>query len=198
MPMPEPDQIIALIAQQGREGRRQIEDAYAPRHAAVLCRALAEAEDPHVRVVLSSIFSRLADPAALPCLYDALVDPEPAVVAAAADAVGNSAYGNRLDRDLELRLGERLLDLLEAPDSPREVRTGAEYALGLMRYRPALPALIAALDDREPIVRWNAAEAVAHIADPSARPALEARAAREDHERVARFIDAALDALGPR
>lgn len=198
MPMPEPDQIIALIAQQGREGRRQIEDAYAPRHAAVLCRALAEAEDPDVRVVLSSIFSRLADPAALPCLYDALVDPEPAVVAAAADAVGNSAYGNRLDRDLELRLGERLLDLLEAPDSPREVRTGAEYALGLMRYRPALPALIAALDDREPIVRWNAAEALAHIADPAARPALEARAAREDHERVAGFIDAALDALGPR
>lgn len=197
MALPAPDEIIALIRDHGREGRRRIEVAHGPGDTEVLCRALGEADEARVRAVLCNILASLADPEALPCLLDALADDDPGVVAAAADAIGNSAYDQPVAPELERRLGETLLDLLEGPQRPREVRTGAEYALGLLRYRPALPALTAALEDPEPIVRWNAAEALAHIADPAARGALEARGAREDHPRVARFIALALDELSP-
>jgi HEAT repeat protein len=195
MALPPPDEVIALIRDHGRDGRQRIEAAYGSGDTAILCRALGEAADARVRAVLCNILASLADPEALPCLLDALDDGDPGVVAAAADAIGNSAYDQPLPPELERRLGEALLDLLEGPESPREVRTGAQYALGLLRYRPALPALTATLEDPEPIVRWNAAEALTHIADPAARPALEARAAREDHPRVQRFIGVALDEL---
>jgi HEAT repeat protein len=195
MALPPPEEIVALIRDHGRDGRRQIETAFSPGDTAILCRAIREADDARVRAVLCNILASLADPEALPCLLDTLDDADPGVVAAAEDAIGNCAYDQPLEPELERRLGEALLDRFEDPASPREVRTGAEYALGLLRYRPALPALTAALEDPEPIVRWNAAEALTHIADPAARSALEARAAREEHPRVQRFIGVALDEL---
>jgi HEAT repeat protein len=53
--------------------------------------------------------------------------------------------------------------------------------------------LRAALDDPEPMIRWNAAEALAHIGDVEAVTALRARSQRETHERVQRILALALD-----
>jgi HEAT repeat protein len=193
--MATPDEIIALIRDHGLAGRRQVEEAPGPDKVAQLCGALEAAKDPHVRAVLSNIFASLGDPQALPCLLRALDDPDSAVVAAAEDAIGNSVYQQTVPASLYRRLGERLLELFTAEGQPREVRTGAQYALGLLGYRPAVPALVAALDDEAPIVRWNSAEALAHIGDPATRHALESRASREHHPRVARFITSALEEL---
>jgi HEAT repeat protein len=195
MSLPEPDEIIRLVTENGRQAVQRLEKADSPQDIERIGQALADAAEPRIRRILAQVLSRIGDPAALPALLSALEDPEPDVVAAAEDAIGNSAYEQQLADDLRQQLETRLLALLEDPASPRPVRTGAQYALGLLGARPAVPALIAALEDDEPIVRWNSAEALSHIGDPAAIPALEDRAAREDHERVSKFIQIALRAL---
>jgi HEAT repeat protein len=195
MPLPEPEEIARIITEEGRDGVERLERFDGPEDMDRLCRALREAEAPRVRTIVAQMLARRAAPDALPCLLTALDDPDPDVIAAAEDAIGNAGFDQAITAELRERLEGRLLELLEAPGSPRPVRTGAQYALGLLRARAAVPALIAGLEDEEPIVRWNSAEALSHIGDRSAVPALEARAAREEHPRVATFIGVALEEL---
>jgi HEAT repeat protein len=198
MTLPPPDQIAETLRQQGLAGRRQIEaQASGPDDILALGTVLAAAPESRVRAVAANILASLADPISLPGLLAALADPDPAVIAAAADAIGNSAYDQALPEELRRELGDRLLALMTDDAQPREVRTASQYALGLLRFEPALPALIAALDDDEAMIRWNSAEALAHIGDPSAAPALRQRAEREQHPRVMRFLETALQELEP-
>ena len=197
MTLPAPHTIIEILDRDGLDGRRRIQSlATGAEDARALGIVLTDAEHPRVRTTAASILAAMADPAALPALLSALFDPEPEVIAAAADAAGNSAAGHDLPENLRRSLGERLLALLTTPDRPRPVRTAAAYALGLCRYAPAVTALIATLDDEDPMVRWNAVEALSHIGGPEAAQALRQQADRERDPEVLRYLAAALRALG--
>jgi HEAT repeat protein len=189
------DEIIRLIEQSGRKGRAFLEQADMPDRTATLCAALANAELSHVRHVICNIMATLRDPLALPCLLDALSDTDRKVVAAAADAVGNCAHHNPVPPLLADALGQRLLTILGDPGQEVFVRTAVIYALGLMRYSAAFPILVNALEDETPSVRWSAAEALAHIGNPEARPALESRLQRETDDIVRRYLQKALASL---
>jgi HEAT repeat protein len=194
MPVPDAATIIQRIDQDPRAARGELEQARTPEEIERIGQAIAVA-DPRVRRILAQVLSRVGSPAALPTLSGLLEDPDPEVIAAAEDAIGNSGFEQTIPDDLRARIETRLLELLESGDSPRPVRTGAQYALGLLGTRSAVPALIRALDDEEPIVRWNSAEALTHIGDPAALSALRARAEHEDHPRVAQFLKIALKEL---
>jgi HEAT repeat protein len=192
-----PAQVIALIERDGREGREYVQQVQAPGKIGVLCEAIRSAAAPHVRHVICNIFATLRDPAALECLLDALGDASPEVVAAAADAIGNCSFDMPVPGDLQRRLGERLLELFSR--SPEvSVRSASIYALGLMRMQTALSRLIDALDDEAPVIRCCAAEALAHIQAPEARPALRRRMMHETDPRVQRYLRLALDELKER
>jgi hypothetical protein len=194
-PGPSPTDMIRLIEERGRDGRQFLFDLELPDKIARLCAALELAESAHVRRVICNLLASLADPAALPCLLDRLNDPDPDVIAAAADAIGNSSYDQALPDDLRANLGTTLLGLASDPSRPLNVRTGAIYGLGLMRYRPAVVRLLMSLESEEPVERLASAEALAHIGDPGAISALRVRRLRETDERVKRYVRIALDTL---
>jgi HEAT repeat protein len=192
---PTPKDIIRLIEERGRDGREFLFDLDLPDKIDRLCSALEVAESAHVRRVISNLLASLADPAALPCLLDRLNDPDPDVVAAAADAIGNSSYDQDIPDDLRTRLGTALLGLASDRTQPLHVRTGAIYGLGLMRYRPALIKLLMSLESDEAKERLASAEALAHIGDPSAISALRVRRVRETDPAVKRYVGLALATL---
>lgn len=192
---PSPAQIIRLIEERGRDGRQLLFDLDVPDKIVRLCSAMELAHSAHVRRVLCNLLASLADPTALPCLLARLSDPDPEVCAAAADGVGNSAYGHDIPEGLRTDLGKKLSDLATNRANPVPVRTGSLYALGLMRYRPGLPLLIKSLNSDVPAERWASAEALSHVGDPEVIIALRARRQQEDDERVNRYIDIALAAL---
>lgn len=157
-----------------------------------LCDALRKAASPVVRQVICNLLASLESPQALPCLLEALSDSTTAVVAAAEDAIGNCSAGMDVGEELRRSLGSKLLSLLVEEGSETPVRTGAIYALGLMRYGEAVSALLEALESPLPIVRWGVAEALSHMGDPVAIDSLRSRYGRETEERVKRNIRAAL------
>jgi HEAT repeat protein len=186
-----------LIAERGRDGRELLYEHQSPGKIDALCGALMIAGDARVRRVLCNLLASLADKDALPCLLESLDDSEPSVVAAAADAVGNCAFDQVLSEDLQQKLGAKLMSLVG--DSPTlEVRTGAIYGLGLMRYTPAIALLLAAVESEHPLERSASAEALAHIGDPEVAPALVSRQSREHDEHVLRYLKLALEELATR
>jgi HEAT repeat protein len=189
------DGIIRLIEEKGREGRTYLETTDFPEKMSRLCAALERATSPRVRHVICNLMATLGDPAALPCLLARLSDQDPSVVAAAADAIGNSSYDQEVAEPLRMSLGHRLLELVADRDHGDVIRPSAIYALGLMRFREAVPSLLEAIDSESPRVRWSAAEALAHIGDAAAEPVLERRYRQEDDARVKRYIATALQML---
>jgi HEAT repeat-containing taxis protein len=189
-----PKDIIRLIEESGSKGRQYLQDTDIPDKIERLCSALEQAASSHVRHVLCNIFATLHEPSALPCVLQALSDKDPKVVAAAADAVGNCAYGQHVPAALYEELGNRLISLLGS-DQEEFVRTAAIYALGLMRFSVALTSLLQALEDEAPSIRWVAAQALANLGNQTARPALESRYSRESHPIVRTYIEKALRAL---
>ena len=192
---PSPEEIIQLIQERGRDGRQLIFDLDLPDKINRVCTALESAKAAHVRRVLCNLLASLGDPEALPALLAALSDPDPEVIAAAADAVGNSAYDHDIPEELRNSLGTKLMGLARDMGQPINVRTGAIYGLGLMRYHAALYLLLNSLESDHPAERWASAEALAHIGDQAAISALRARRSKEDDERVKRYIGMALAAL---
>jgi HEAT repeat protein len=190
-----PEDMIRVIEERGRDGRQFLFDLVLPDKIERLCSALRMAESAHVRRVIANLLASLADPAALPCLLERLSDLNPNVIAAVADAIGNSAYEQTLPEDLRVQLGTALLDLATDASRPVKVRTGAIYGLGLMRFRPALDTLLQSLESEEALERLSGAEALAHIADQRAIPALRDRLRREQDNRVKRYIGLALESF---
>jgi HEAT repeat protein len=192
---PSPEEIIQLIQERGRDGRQLIFDLDSPDKTRRVCTALELAKSAQVRRVLCNLLASLADPEALPQLLAVLNDPDPEVVAAAADAAGNSAYDHPIPHDLRTDLGTKLMSLARNKGQPIKVHTGAIYALGLMRYHPALYLLLNSLESDTPAERWASAEALAHIGDKAAVSALRVRRAKEDDERVKHYVEMALAEL---
>lgn len=195
---PIPAEIVRLIAERGRDGRAVLFQNESPGRIAALCDALKIAGDAHVRKVLCNLLASLADPEALPCLLERLDDPEPSVVAATADAVGNCAYDQTISADLRESLGTKLIALAGNGANPLAVRTGSIYGLGLLRYAPAVSHLTVAIESEAPLERSASAEALAHIGDREAIPALQSRLSREGDARVKRFLNLALEEIAEK
>ena len=192
---PLPREIIRLIEERGRDGREILFETKAPERISRLCGALKTAMSAHVRRVLCNLLASIGDPEALPCLLDCLDDSDPAVVSSAADAIGNCAYEKTISEDLRARLGSKLSALAADDSQPLEVRTGAIYGLGLLRYLPAASLLLRRLESKQSLERSASAEALAHLGDRAAIPALRVRRYREGDERVKRYITLALEEL---
>lgn len=186
--------VIRILEEQKGAGRQLLEQADIPDKGVLLCNSLKHAESPLVRQILCSMLASLGDVSTLLTLLTALDDPDPGVVAVAADAIGNIAYDQPIAESLRCKLGSQLLALANDKGS-LAVRTAAIYGLGLLRFTAATPFLLTALSDHDPEVRWGAAEALAHIGDPTVVPSLRAQFGRETHERVKVYIEAALAAL---
>jgi HEAT repeat protein len=192
---PTPEEMIEIIERHGRDGREFLFNLVLPDKTSRLCSALCMAASAHVRRVIANLLASLADPAALLCLLERLNDSDPDVTAAVADAAGNSAYDQRLPEDLRARLGSALINLLTDVSRPLKVRTGAIYGLGLMRFGSALECLLKSLESPEPLERLSSAEALAHIADERAIPALRNRMRCEDDDRVKCYVRMALESF---
>jgi cyclophilin family peptidyl-prolyl cis-trans isomerase/HEAT repeat protein len=105
-------------------------------------------------------------PASAPDLAQLALDPDAAVRARAALAIGRVGMPEGR-RDLEAALR----------DADPPVRASAAFALGLLGVKEAVPALETALADADPRVRGAAIEALGLIGDPATVAAVERAAA---------------------
>lgn len=197
MTFPTSVEIATLIRHGGRAARHDIETRVeTDADVIAIGKAMLLASESSIRTVLANLLATLANPVALPLLLLGLDDEDLDVVAAVADAVGNSAYKQTLPDELRAALGDRLLTVLVDEDPAcYRARSSAEYALGLLRYPPALSALIRALDDDIAMVRWNGAEALYHLRDKAAVPGLRRRLRQETDGRVRLALRVAIDAM---
>lgn len=152
--------------------------------------AVGDGSNPAVRVAAVESLRRLEDPASIPWIRTALVDPHAGVRFAGAlalgelnDRVAESAV-RRLLEDKEdsvraaaifalHRLGDkshtsRLATLLLGHDDPL-VRRNAAMLLGLLREQGSVPILARAMADRDPGVQHQALEAMARLGNADAR-----------------------------
>ncbi len=138
--------------------------------------------DPEKRRAACITLAKLRDPETASAALSATQDPVPAVRAAALEAWRAVGGAQSL---------ERLTELLRIdPDSEVRWRAASELeALGDVR---AVPALMGALKDRDPLVRVGAAEALKSFADPQTTQPL-IRALKDRDTAVRR---AATDGLG--
>ena len=90
--------------------------------------------------------------------------------------------------------GPAVLGRLE--DSDWDTRLGAARALGYIDYQPAVPALIAALENPDDVrLNWVAAGSLGRLGNPAAREALERAAARHWYPPVRQAAATALESL---
>jgi HEAT repeat protein len=117
-------------------------------------------DDESMRVLAASALGESGDPDSGPALLDALGDPSPNVVAAAADGLGELGYAPALEA-----LGEtsRTADFW--------VRAAAIVAMGRLRDERAVPHLDRLA--REPGLEQPIVEALTRIDHPGALPVLE-------------------------
>jgi DNA-binding transcriptional MerR regulator len=156
-------------------------------------------EDPTVRVQMSFVLAKLADPRAVPALVPLLGDPDPEVASTAAFALGRiggpdalSALIGRLGLGSGTRgdiLGDaiaRFDDLAIGPltgalsTGPQDVREHAAAVLGFIGSAEAAPALAAALADRDVDVRVAALVALGHLRGEMADAAIAAATESDD------------------
>jgi DNA-binding transcriptional MerR regulator len=138
--------------------------------------------DPRVRVTMSLVLAKLADPRAAPALTPLLADPDPEVASMAAFALGRigsadalgaligclgrgsgdwrDALGDAIARFDDLAIGP-LTDALGT--GTQDVREHAAAVLGFVGNAHAAPALAAALADVDADVRFAALVALGHL-----------------------------------
>ena len=106
----------------------------------------SRSDDPRVRRYLALAMGKVDDPATVPTLISALDDPDGATRIYAILSLG--VQGDT----------SAVLPLIEMTSSgDGGTRKAAVYALGQLQDPRVRPALVAALKDRAPDVRWNAA-----------------------------------------
>jgi HEAT repeat protein len=155
--------------------------------------------DPNMRIQAAHLLGENRDPRAIGPLAELLADNDASVRVRAVEALGRigpaavehlvKALGDPDTRVRQLttkvlgQIGEArvVAPLLDALRDPR-LSSQAAFALTKMG-ATAVEALVAALRDRDPNVRWHAARILGHIGDRRALPELE-RLAREDHAAI--------------
>ncbi len=143
--------------------------------------------DPEKRRVACVTLAAARDPSTAQALLNATGDPIP-VVRATALAAYRAVEGPRAK--------ERLIQALHQ-DLDREVRWQAAAELEALRDPSAVPDLIEALEDRDPLVRIGAAEALKGIPDPRALQPL-IRALKDKDTGVRRAATEGLGKIGDR
>ena len=181
------------------------------------------ADVPAVRLAAIAASADVPDPQSPPILMTRLeVDPDPEVRAAAAVVLGKLQYGPALPaltaallndetpvtvRDAVLSALEsigseaanaELVRLLESGGLPIDRQTRVISALGRAQFKPAIPTLLAGLDNPDPAVRSTATEALGAIGVvDEVAPRVRALLVDEDLE-VRKSAIAAVAALGDR
>lgn len=169
-PMPADEK---LLPEEGVDLQQALEDLKSP--------------DPQKRRFACAALARERDPKTAPQILEAARDPVPKVRAVALEAW----------RGVQ---GPQSLDLLLAAlreDPSREVRWQAAIELEALKDGRAVPGLIAALKDWDPLVRTGAAEALKGIPDPRAVQSL-IRASRDSDTSVRRAAAEGLGLIGDK
>ena len=162
-----------LLPEEGVDLQQALEDVKSP--------------DPEKRRSACAAFARERDPKTAPQILEAAKDPVPKV-----RAIALAAWrGTQGPESMDLLLGS-LRD-----DPSREVRWQAAVELEALKDRRAIPGLIAALKDRDPLVRTGAAEALKGMPDPQAIQSL-IRALRDSDTSVRRAAAEGLGLIGDR
>ncbi len=117
--------------------------------------------------------SATGDPEAIDLLIEALKTDTGWLAAQALGDIGDQ------------RAGAALLGVLQDDAADRQVRAYAADSLGKLKYGPAVPALMAGLDDPEKSVQQAAAEALGAIGDGSAVKTLISALRSEDRATLA-------------
>ena len=113
-------------------------------------------DDPRVTARAVHVIGKWTHRDSIPHLKRALRDPRPRVRAAAAVALGQFRRRDRVDAG-------SLVGLLSNRDEEDDVRAAAACSLGRLQSWNAMPALVDALEDPEPMVRGRAGSAVRKI-----------------------------------
>jgi HEAT repeat protein len=200
----------ALVKRIVPGGRAQVQDLIASVIAAggVSERALLEMLGDRARAIrlradIAWLISRLGLPSASGALRTLLADPSPELREEAARGLGPfsgddvvEALLGALARDAHLpvrcaavealgmigspRSSGRLIELLGDGGEAAALRADAAEALAHVRDERIVGALLGALDDGSPLVRYAAAYALGQQGDARALPALRRLAARDD------------------
>ncbi len=133
-------------------------------------------EDVPVRRYLVLVLGKLKDRAAVPALLAAAKDSDPETRLYAIWALGMLADGGALETVLESSLSE-----------DAGARKMAAYVLGKLGQPRAIPRLQVLLEDPVADVRWNAAIALASLADRSGLPVLRSMIDRSALSRQAQL-----------
>jgi len=156
-------------------------------------------EDPLVRVQMSFVLAKLADPRAVPALVPLLDDPDPEVASTAAFALGRvggpdalsalicrlglgSGTGGEVLGDAIARFGDQAIGPLTGAlrSGTRDVREHAAAVLGFIGSAEAAPALATALADADAGVRLAALVALGHLSGQMADDAIGAATSSDD------------------
>jgi HEAT repeat protein len=148
--------------------------------------ALQIAPTPLLRCILCELLGKRCAVEAVPTLIDLLYD---------ADAGTRSEAAFALGRIGDSRAGPALLERFTNTDGAHWERHGPAAGLGSVGYRPAIPALIAALDDPDPVLRSGAAWSLGILGAVEAQQRLQAAYAVETERSAGANIKDALVAL---
>ena len=173
---------------------------------------------PEVRCAAADALGRIHYDQAIPHLIECLDDPDPSVQVEAAQALGGlkAAEGVRaliahIDHDdpvltpvVVAALGDigarsavpQLSALLKDNKANVKARAAAAGALGRLKDKRGLAALIAATKDANDPVRWSAADALGGFAEPAAVPALAGLLAGDKNAQVRETAAVALGRIG--
>jgi HEAT repeat protein len=147
----EPQEIIAALETPQDDYRPLIDVLQYDEPPETLLAALAAADRAQTRLTLVDVLGYRAEPEAIDALIGALADPSPTVRASAADSLGKIFLSHPEAPDRE-RAGAALLERWEVePEVP--VLHMVAAALGATRYEPGLPALRAALEHPNAVLR---------------------------------------------
>ncbi len=122
----------------------------------------SQTQDPKARRYLALVLGLLGSEQAVPALLGGLDDRDPETVKNCLWALGRLGADAAVGRAIELTAHEE-----------SSVRLMAVYVLGAFDDPQARELLVAALNDPDELVQWNAAFALARTGQPSARPVLQ-------------------------
>jgi HEAT repeat protein len=141
-------ELVKVLAEEQRRG------GVSPKFIREMIRVFetSRSDDPRVRRFLARAMEMVEDPAFVPVLISALEDPDDETRIYATLSLG--AQGDP-------RAVPPLIEMASSDDAG--IRKAAVYALGQLRDARTQPVLLAALRDRAPDVRWNAALQLAEV-----------------------------------